>query len=105
VVAVIPTKEMAFSKYLEHQPTLPLSDVLDKLIANERIARQKMFAFFDEAHIAYVDTLPGLQQSVGHELYARLATDMHPGKNGYRVIGEEIAAALQERNAALQERK
>jgi hypothetical protein len=97
VVAVIPTKEMAFSKYLEHNPQLPLSDVLDRLIANERLARDKMFSFFRQSGIQYVDTLPGLQQSVGNELYARLATDMHPGKNGYRVIAEQISRALREK--------
>jgi hypothetical protein len=94
VVAVIPTKEMVFSRYLEHNPKLALSDVLDRLITNERIARDQMFAFFARSNILYVDTLPGLQQSVGNELYVRNANDMHPGKNGYRVIGEEIAAAL-----------
>jgi hypothetical protein len=99
LVAVIPTKETVFSKYLEHNSQLPLSDVLDRLIANERIARDKMFAFFAESDIAYVDTLPGLQQSVGNELYARLATDMHPSRNGYRVIAEEISAALQEKGS------
>jgi hypothetical protein len=98
LVAVIPTKEMVFARYLEHNAQLPLSDVLDRLIANERLAREKMFAFFAASHIAYVDTLPGLQRSVSNELYARLATDMHPGKNGYRVIAEEISAALRAGN-------
>jgi hypothetical protein len=31
---------------------------------------------------AYVDSLPALKKSVGQELHARTAADMHPSKNG-----------------------
>jgi lysophospholipase L1-like esterase len=100
VVAVIPTKETVFADYLEHNRALPLSAVLDKVIANERIARQKLFEFFDASGIHYVDTLPALRRSVQHELYARTAQDIHPNKNGYKVIAEAIAADLQNRSSA-----
>ena len=92
LIAVIPTKEAVFADYLEHNSGLPLSDVLDKLIANERIAREKVFQFFNESGIRYVDTLPALKQAVEHELYARTAQDIHPNKNGYKVIAEAVAA-------------
>ena len=95
VVAVIPTKETVFADYLERDKTLPLSDVMDKVISNERIARQKLFQFFNESDIHYVDTLSALTQSVEHELYARTAQDIHPNKNGYKVIAEAIAADVQ----------
>jgi lysophospholipase L1-like esterase len=91
VVAVIPTKETVFADYLEHNSPLPLNDVMDKLIANERIARSKLFAFLNESGIRYVDTLPALKQSVEHELYTRTSLDMHPNKNGYKVIAETVA--------------
>lgn len=91
VVAVIPTKEAVFADYLEHNSALPLNDVMDKLIANERIARSKLFAFLNESGIRYVDTLPSLKQSVEHELYTRTSLDMHPNKNGYKVIAETVA--------------
>ena len=94
VVAVIPTKETVFSDYVEHNSALPLSDVLDKVIANERIARQKLFDFFDTSGIHYVDTLPALKQSVQHELYTHNAQDIHPNKNGYRVIAEAMSQYL-----------
>src|SRR6266550_5279906 len=90
VVAVIPTKETVFADYLEHNSALPLSGVMDKLIANERIARSKLFGFLNESGIRYVDTLPALKQSVEHELYTR-ALDIHPNKNGYKVIAETVA--------------
>jgi hypothetical protein len=88
LVVVIPIKEEVFSDYLEHNPKLPLHDVIDKLLPNDRLARQKTFEFLTESHIAYVDPLPALKAARGNELYARSATDMHPGKNGYRVIAE-----------------
>lgn len=95
VVAVIPTKETVFADYLAHNSTLPMGDVLDRLIASERTARGKLFEFFNQSGIHYVDTLPALKQSVQHELYARTAQDMHPNKNGYKVIAEAIAAGIQ----------
>jgi len=94
LVVVIPTKEMVFSEYLEHNPKLPLSDVLDKLIFNERLARAQMFKFMTDNNISYVDSLPALKRSVGQELYARTAADMHPSKNGYRVIAGAVAEHL-----------
>lgn len=95
VVAVIPTKETVFADYLEHNSALPLSNVLDKVIANERIARQKVFEFCDTSGIHYVDPLPALKQSVQHELYVHTTQDIHPNKNGYKVIAEAIAAGIQ----------
>ena len=100
MVVVIPTKEMVFSEYLEHNSKVPLDDVIDKLIVSERSARSQMFEFLSHNNIAYVDTLPALQKSVGQGLYARTAGDMHPGKNGYRVIGEAVADRLKQGDRA-----
>jgi hypothetical protein len=94
IVAVIPTKEMVFADYIEHKKDLPLVDVVDKLIANERIARLKTFQFFNDSGIAYVDTLPLLKQSIEQGLYAHTASDMHPNNNGYKVIAETINNSL-----------
>jgi hypothetical protein len=96
LVAVIPTKEMVFAEYLEHKAKLPLGDVIDKLLENERLAREKTFQFLRDAQIAYVDTLPALRRSVSQELYARTAADIHPGRNGYRVIAEAVLEALKQ---------
>ena len=96
LVVVIPTKETVFSHYLEHNPKIVLDDVLDKLITDERIARQQTFQFMTGHNIDYVDPLPALQRSVGQELYARTAADMHPGKNGYHVIAEAVAEHLKQ---------
>jgi hypothetical protein len=93
-VVVIPTKESVFSTYFHDNSTIPLKGALDKVLSNEQAARTKLFAELDRAGIPYVDTLPALQAAAGGELYARTTNDMHPGKNGYRVIGEVAAAFL-----------
>jgi hypothetical protein len=52
-------------------------------------------AFLEEERIPYVDPLPALRRRVGDHLYARSDRDMHPARNGYRVIGDAVAAFLQ----------
>ena len=96
LIAVIPTKEMVFAEYLEHNSSMPFSDVIDELLTNERLAREKTFEFLTTSGISYVDTLPSLQRALSLQLYARTATDMHPNRNGYRVIAESIWNALQQ---------
>ena len=94
VVVVIPTKEMVFSEYLEHNTQIPLGDVISKLIANERLAESETFSVLRENNIQYVYPLAKLKNSVGQGLYARTASDMHPNKNGYQIIGASVADAL-----------
>jgi hypothetical protein len=99
VVVVIPTKEMVFSQYLDHNGKIALSDVVDRLLVNERIALDRTFKFLTDANITYVDPLPLLRQSAGQGLFARSAGDMHPNKNGYEIIAEAVAARLKQDEA------
>ncbi|NOS80993.1 MAG: hypothetical protein HOP32_05360 [Nitrospira sp.] len=94
LVVIIPTKETVFSEYLESNPRIHLHEALDRLIANERSAKHTLIEFLTGAGIAYMDTLPKLKQSLGDQLYAQTTRDMHPGKNGYRAIGEAVAEYL-----------
>ena len=94
LVVVIPTKEMVFAEYIEHNSQLPLSDVIDKLLSNERVARKKTFEFLKHSQIAYLDALPALRSSLSQEIYTKSASDTHPNRNGYRVIGEAVFGAL-----------
>jgi SGNH hydrolase-like domain, acetyltransferase AlgX len=96
VVVVIPAKEMVFANYFQANASVPLSDVVDEMAANERLALKKTFQFLSESAIQYVDVLPALTASAQDELYARTANDMHPNKNGYRVIAEAIAASMKQ---------
>lgn len=95
LVVIIPTKETVFSEYLEKNPRLHLHEAIDRVIANERMARQALVEFLEGAGIPYLDTLYALKQAVGNQLYAQTTRDMHPGKNGYRVIGETVAEYLE----------
>jgi hypothetical protein len=97
MVAVIPTKEMVFAEEFEQSPTVPLADVVAGLLANEKVAREKVFTFLTQEGITAVDTLPALRAGIGNQLYARTAADMHPGANGYRVIATVVADALKQR--------
>jgi len=94
-VVIIPTKETVFAEYLQRDQELHLKDTIDSLIANEQVARGKLVTFLDEAGIAYVDALPALKAAVGDELYYRGPADMHPNKNGYKVIGDVVAGFLE----------
>jgi hypothetical protein len=93
-VVLIPTKESVFADYLSGRPGIHLSEVLNKVIVEEQIARSQLVDFFNKAGIAYVDALPALRREAGNHLYIRGDADMHPAKNGYRVIGQVAAKFL-----------
>jgi hypothetical protein len=94
-VVVIPTKESVFADYLEHNSKLPLDDVIDQVLVNERLSRTHLFQFMTDSGIPYADALPNLRTAVAQgrfpSLYASSGTDMHPNKNGYHVIAEATA--------------
>jgi hypothetical protein len=98
-VVIIPTKETVFADYFKGQSQGHLSGPIQKIISDEATARMKLFSFLDSAHIAYVDTLPSLRAHAGEQLYARTTQDMHPGKNGYRVIGDAVTNFLKKQQA------
>jgi predicted SAM-dependent methyltransferase len=85
---------MVFEEYLERNSKIHLGAVIDELLLDERNARKKLFEFFRQSGILYVDTLPSLKRSVRNELYVRSDRDMHPGKNGYKVIAEAVGEYL-----------
>ncbi len=96
-VVIIPTKETVFASLIEGREEMPHYRVIMDLVRNEEAARNETAAFLESNGIPFVDSLPALKSAVGGHLYARTATDMHPGKNGYRVIGEAVARFLKER--------
>ena len=50
---------------------------------------EKRHLILRHLQISYIDTLPALRNSLSQELYARTAADIHPNRNGYRLIGEQ----------------
>jgi hypothetical protein len=95
-VVIIPTKETVFSRYLMADDSLPMAETLKKVIAAEKSARSALFENLSAAGIRFIDTYPALEKaSETNGIYTFAATDMHPNKNGYRVIAETIHAELQ----------
>jgi hypothetical protein len=94
LVVIIPTKETVFADYLKNNSQLHLYEALNRVIQNEQVAKQALVEFLDSSGISHLDVLPALKQSVGNHLYAQSTRDMHPGRNGYRVIGEAVAEYL-----------
>jgi len=99
-VVIIPTKETVFASYLQSDPHLNLKDVVNAVITNERIATAVLERFLDDNGIPHVAALPALRERVSEQLYYRGPADMHPGPNGYRVIGETVAGFLRQSDTA-----
>ena len=91
VVVLIPTKETVFAERLSRDPQMHLGQAIADLVMNETRARESVLAFLARAGIPHVDTLPALRLRTADGLYTRSDRDMHPGPNGYRVIGEAVA--------------
>ena len=93
---VLTTRESVLADYIARIPDLHLDEALKTVVVNERSVRTSLLEFLDGAGIPHVDTLPALREAVGGRLYAPTTRDMHPGKNGYRVIGETVAEYLKQ---------
>jgi SGNH hydrolase-like domain, acetyltransferase AlgX len=99
LVALIPTKESVYAKYLEDDPVLGKAAVIQLSLESERKVNATIKAFFENQNIAYLDLLPYLQEQVGQKQLYPGNYDGHPNKNGYRVIAEALARYLRERQA------
>jgi hypothetical protein len=82
-----------------------LRDVIVDLVNQEARAKARLVEFLDRAGIAYVDTLPALRRKVAEQLYTRSDGDMHPNKNGYRVIGEVVGEFIAQDHRSATERE
>lgn len=94
-VVIIPTKEMVFADFLLQDPALHLGDVIKESVTSETQARARLFEFLDNAGIPRIDTLEALRRDVSNQLYTHSDRDMHPGRNGYHVIGDTVARFLE----------
>jgi len=92
LVVFIPTKESVYAPFVES-----LSDRFTLLVEQEAQIHDEMADFFDDNAIAYIDTLPVLQQAVadGIQLYPP-TFDGHPIGLGYRVIAEVVASTIRD---------
>jgi hypothetical protein len=99
-VMIIPTKETVFAEYLLKERTLHLRDVIEDVIVNEELATRELLTFLDLAGIPHVETLSALRSRLGQRLYTRSDRDMHPARNGYRVIGGAAATFITAKSSA-----
>jgi hypothetical protein len=95
LVVIIPTKETVFADHFARIPRVHLRDAVDRVVASEQSAKKALTEFLDVAGIEHLDVLPALKRSVRKHLYALSTRDMHPGRNGYEVIGDVVAEYLQ----------
>jgi hypothetical protein len=101
VLALIPTKESVYAKYLESDSALENAGAIRSWLANERRAHTIIKTYSEERKIAYVDLLPDLQRQAGRAPLYPGNYDGHPNKNGYRIIAETVARYLRERRPEL----
>jgi hypothetical protein len=104
VVVVIPLKERVLSEFFAQDPSLETRrEVLDKVLANEAKARERIFARLTELGIPYVDALPAMKRSADQHLYAETGDDVHPGASGYGVIAEAVYESMKRGTTATQQ--
>lgn len=94
VVVIIPTKETVFADHLLNEPETHLRGVVDEVVTSERVVTRQLIEYLDRAAIPHVETLEELRRHVSEQLYTHSDRDMHPGSNGYRIIGEVVAEFL-----------
>ena len=91
VVLFIPTKVSVFSELIEHNPKIPNSETIDKLIDSERKIKKIIINNLQKKKIDYLDVLIPLQKALVKERIYPQHHDGHPNQNGYRVIAEEVS--------------
>lgn len=90
VVVIIPTKESVFARYIGGNKSLPASEKIDYLLANEVEADREIRKYFDGHGIRYVDALGPLSLSAGKvEIYPNNFGG-HENRNGYSIIAGAV---------------
>jgi lysophospholipase L1-like esterase len=98
LVLLIPTKESVFSEFIEHNSGMPSSDIIDKLISNERRVNQFVKGYFKDHGIEFIDVLDPLKNAAGSiQLYPNNFGG-HSNKNGYRIMAKSIMPYLTANN-------
>ncbi|TKJ42209.1 hypothetical protein CEE37_00595 [candidate division LCP-89 bacterium B3_LCP] len=97
VVALIPTKESVYTDYIFNNKKFKQSEVVDKLILNERSINKIIKKYFIQNSIDFVDLLEPLQKTIGKKRIYPSNSDGHPNRNGYEVIARTIHDHLAQR--------
>lgn len=94
VIAIIPTKEMAYGAYV-HKNHLSVSSVYERLLGNEAHIRTDVLAYCQKNQLDCVDVSGSLSRSIldGTRVYPR-THDGHPRPPGYSVIARALSQHL-----------
>ena len=98
LVLLIPTKETVFSEFIEHNGELPSSNVIDKVISNERQANRLVKSYFSERGIAFIDVQEVLRNAAHSEQLYPINFGEHFNKNGYRIVARTIERYITQNN-------
>jgi lysophospholipase L1-like esterase len=94
LVVLIPTKELAYCRYLR-QTDVKLPGTYAALCDAEVHTKAKVVRFLSEQGIAYLDVAPALEAEIARHVQLYPAdSDGHPQATGYGVIAKAIASAL-----------
>jgi hypothetical protein len=95
-VILIPTKEIIYAEYIEHQPHFPHSKIIDKFLDNQRKIIQIFQSFLENQKIIYTNIGVYLRQvKEKHILYSPY-NDEHFNGEGYTVMAQFLTELLKE---------
>lgn len=94
-VLMVPTKELVYSDVLSESGEMGAHPDMEAAIRNEEAIRADLFQFLGDSKLSYVDPLPVLREALRTRVIYPF-NDGHPNAAGYRLIAEQIAAALAE---------
>jgi hypothetical protein len=93
-VVLVPTKEMVYARFIEHNKAIRNTDIIDEVIASDRILRQKIMDFCRERGIPLADPLPRMEAAVGKEPIYHNDFNDHPSADGYSIIAATVKKEL-----------
>jgi hypothetical protein len=96
IILLLPTKESVYDGLLDGASDRGCLDVVRRVVANERVARERIVGRLTAEKTDYVDALPALRAAAAkntERLFLR-SGDSHPNGNGYRIISTEVQRHL-----------
>ena len=90
VIVLIPTKESVFAEYIGENEKIRNSNVINKLLSNEREVRYLMKNYFKHYGISYIDVLPDLQDALPTTNPYPTNLDGHLNANGNEITAKAI---------------
>ena len=93
LILLIPTKETVFAGLVDGSRDPGCLDVIQRVVSNEQLIRDRIVEELKREGTAYLDVLPALRsgvQAATERLFLR-SVDSHPNQRGYRIMAAAIA--------------